>query len=375
MSFAAGPGAILIDVTLADGRVCVVEIKSSRPAALGRYFLARAQEEVPLLAERIFALCGFSHRLAAMAAISAAQGRALAAPKIFDAMLGLLAERIGEMLRASLFGWPLAAVAERRIGAAMPFLRQALASVQVLMAAARTNTAHKDRRTLRPIAEQLRQGMDRLGVPRGAKETSAASSFFADLTTDIAGRDAFAFRRPDALCAADDGPIAIALRNGSADFSAFPSLAGRIVETGPFCRHWEEVQDASNALAARLAARLIDLRAAESTLSQMLVHGEADAGTEIVAQRLGDKEAYAAVESPRGRLYHRVALDDHGCIDSYDLLAPTEWNCHPAGPLSAALLGAAVGSVDTARLDIARLAALFDPCVGFRVECREASYA
>jgi hypothetical protein len=39
------------------------------------------------------------------------------------------------------------------------------------------------------------------------------------------------------------------------------------------------------------------------------------------------------------------------------------------------LLGAKVGAGDEARLRIGRLASLFDPCVAFRVDCKEAEHA
>ncbi|MGB8278991.1 MAG: hypothetical protein WCF20_13820 [Methylovirgula sp.] len=60
---------------------------------------------------------------------------------------------------------------------------------------------------------------------------------------------------------------------------------------------------------------------------------------------------------------------------AYDFLAPTEWNLHPAGPLATCLLGADLGTGEAAGLRIARLAALFDPCVAFRVEWTEAAHA
>ena len=85
--------------------------------------------------------------------------------------------------------------------------------------------------------------------------------------------------------------------------------------------------------------------------------------------------AYGAVETARGRLYHFIDLEQDARIRSYGIVAPTEWNFHPAGPFMACLLGARVGQGEAARLDVARLATLFDPCVAFDVTIHEAAHA
>jgi Ni,Fe-hydrogenase I large subunit len=68
----------------------------------------------------------------------------------------------------------------------------------------------------------------------------------------------------------------------------------------------------------------------------------------------------------------RLTRDDK--IKEYVIVAPTEWNFHPAGPFVGALLGAALSPWEAQRL-IAQLAALFDPCVPFRVAMKEAANA
>jgi len=64
----------------------------------------------------------------------------------------------------------------------------------------------------------------------------------------------------------------------------------------------------------------------------------------------------------------RLSADDR--IADYQIVAPTEWNFHPAGPFVAALLGAAVPR-EAAERRIVQLAGLIDPCVPFRVEVKE----
>lgn len=70
------------------------------------------------------------------------------------------------------------------------------------------------------------------------------------------------------------------------------------------------------------------------------------------------------VECARGRLVHRVAVAG-GRVADYKILAPTEWNFHPEGPLARGLAGAWVGRETAAvRQSIEWLVTALDPCVG-----------
>jgi hypothetical protein len=44
------------------------------------------------------------------------------------------------------------------------------------------------------------------------------------------------------------------------------------------------------------------------------------------------REGFAAVETSRGRLGHWTRLSRDGKIEDYAIVAPKEWNFHPAGP-------------------------------------------
>ena len=73
----------------------------------------------------------------------------------------------------------------------------------------------------------------------------------------------------------------------------------------------------------------------------------------------------------RGLLVHRVQLapgaaDLQAPVRDWQVLAPTEWNSHPSGPLAGALRRLAPGDAAGA----ARLAVAFDPCVRFEVASR-----
>nr|WP_255608936.1 nickel-dependent hydrogenase large subunit [Methylosinus sp. Sm6] len=113
---------------------------------------------------------------------------------------------------------------------------------------------------------------------------------------------------------------------------------------------------------------MIDLTA---TLGR-LAHGGGENSPRLSSS--APREGFAAVETGRGALYHWARLSTDDKIADYAILAPTEWNFHPAGPFVATLLGARMPRGRAAEA-ITRLAALFDPCVAFHVELEEAVHA
>lgn len=114
--------------------------------------------------------------------------------------------------------------------------------------------------------------------------------------------------------------------------------------------------------AARLLARLVEL----ARLPARLV---GDGLAVVRAWSLGEGVGVAGVETSRGLLLHIVRLDA-GRVTDYRILAPTEWNFHPAGPLAEALaaMPPGAGLAERAR----RVVASLDPCVACQVEIRHA---
>jgi Ni,Fe-hydrogenase I large subunit len=98
-----------------------------------------------------------------------------------------------------------------------------------------------------------------------------------------------------------------------------------------------------------------------------------DIGSEqaIVGGRTSSGAGFGALECARGRLYHLARVGADGRIAAYGILAPTDWNFHPAGPYVAELLGARIGRGEAARSAAKKMAALMDPCIGFEVEVKE----
>ncbi|MGJ0508665.1 MAG: nickel-dependent hydrogenase large subunit [Methylocystis sp.] len=357
MSGPLHPGAIRISVQGdGQGRVADVCLQSSRPAGATRLFLGRPAQGVPTLAGSLFSLCGLAHGAAARLALSAAADDP---PMGADRGAGVAAERLVETLRATALGWP--SLSLNMLTIAGP-LRDAMTAARALNAGGASFDPARALETLEKAVAAFGLGSDR----------PAPGSFFDAMLSEARSERIARAVAPDALVPADDMTVIHALRAGGARFAAAPVLSDRVVETGPFARHWREARDEDSGLAARLAARFADIREALAML-RAAVRGT-DAGL-CSAGRTGEREGYGAVETARGRLYHWARLDKDGRVLDYEMLAPTEWNFHPEGPFVAALKGVDISARDMALRRVGRLAALFDPCVAFEVELREAALA
>ncbi|WP_166142175.1 nickel-dependent hydrogenase large subunit [Methylosinus sp. RM1] len=344
-----GPGAISIVAELADDRICSVRVRSSRPTHLTRLFRGRPAAEVAPLVGRLFSLCGLSHAFAASRAIAAARG-AMRKPTPQN-LVALDCERLSETLRA------LTTMAEDAVPPTA--LRAVLALTRELAAG--------DARDRSATAARLRAEAAKLGLPDASNSAASSDTPFGKLSRELARSPAIAASVPDTLRAEDDGAVLEGIRAQGESFSATPSIAGRAPETGAFARHWRETDLSRGAICARFSARMIDLDRLVTRLSD----GAEDASR---SEAPATREAYCAVETSRGKLYHWVRLTPDDRIENYAIVAPTEWNFHPAGPFVAALLGAHIPRAAAAQT-ITGLAGLFDPCIAFRVELREAAYA
>jgi hypothetical protein len=148
-------------------------------------------------------------------------------------------------------------------------------------------------------------------------------------------------------------------------FAARPEWQGAAAETGAWSYYadsplLQEVwrQSGSKTL-TRLLARTLDVAALTGGMAEPRL-----SMTSPVAD-----EGIAAVRTARGLLLHRVLLDGDKVAD-YSIIAPTEWNFHPAGAFAQDLCGLAEhdGGLLEYRAQIEVLS--LDPCVGYEIEIR-----
>lgn len=363
-------GSVAISVSLARDAVCAVEVKSARPPALARLFEGRAPSEAPRLAGQIFSLCGFAQATASRLALARAGVEAISETDRTFAAAGLLAERIFETLRPLVMQWPgkLTATAQASAG---QHLREALKASRAIIGLA--EAGWESPRVLADARDALRQAASAIGVPASGGDP-VKGSLLETISLDLARDDVFPRRPVEALDGQDDDEV-VGLLVKAETYAQRPSLPGRVIETGAYSRmRQRQTSDAGRALSARLSARIADLSASLCQLDA-ITEGRAAALDALMCDGVAAGHGYGAVECARGRLYHAARLDAEDRIAQYRILAPTEWNFHPAGPFVETLLSTRVGAGDMARLRIAKLAALFDPCVAFDITVKEIAHA
>lgn len=357
-------GRIDVRLTRRDGRVTAVDIRSSRPQLARKLMAGHTPEEAAHLAGLIFSLCGQAQRAAAAAACAAALGRDAHAADVSPVWRELASEHAWRLL----LDWPAEARAAPDM-ASLPRLRQAAPEDFFAVLA----DLLRDQLLGQPPADWLARDLEGFNTWRQAGATLPARLFRALGDGPDAGQSTAA--QLPAL-AAWDAPMAAALAWSAlrqADFCARPDWHGHPAETGALARmHAHPLLAAwiarrGRGMGARLLARLVELawladpawRAGTPPLRAWSIGKDDD----------GNAVGIAGAETSRGLLFHIACLKDERIVD-YRILAPTEWNFHPAGPLVEALSGLP-GDAELARG--ARLVArALDPCVAYGVEVVDA---
>jgi coenzyme F420-reducing hydrogenase alpha subunit len=333
-------GDIRVTAFLAGGTVRRVAIAADRPVSLASAMIGRPVAVVAEAVAALHGLCGQSHAASVHFAAAAARGESLPPEETGRWMIRLAAERLAEHVRHLI----TSPDADGPWAYEPAVLRGAFAAGQ---AAARSGTVRPE--ALSRLLVMVGEG--RPSTPCGAGGPSPA------MTTRATPADV--------LSPSDDAAVIAALA-ADPGFIRAPHLPGRVPETGPAARHGISAADPDAAADARIA----EIRDAAALLLDPAA--AAPVGW-ITAGPAGPAAGYAAAETPRGRLYYRLALDGAGNLRDARVLAPTEWNFHPAGPMVRALTGFRPGSNPVAA--ITRRAAAFDPCVALRVSVESAADA
>ncbi|WP_240535391.1 MULTISPECIES: hydrogenase assembly protein HupF [Rhizobium] len=354
---------------MSQALACFVDVRVNRPQELARMFIGHRPEEAPMLVGWVFSLCGYSQSVAARLAILNAAGLPMPIEEQLAAVAGLLAERIFETLRALILHWP-SSISLRLVADAGQYLRGALAASQAIIGQSREKKVNHS--ALAANARRLADAAEGLGISKDdglSPDGTACAAIFRDIKDDRT----FSGRRPDPLSAADDAEV-IAHLCKDAHYCALPHLAGRVVETGAYARHCDTSRPDDPHLRQRFMARIGDVGLCLKQLAH-LAKGQNDPSELMAGGSVPGDGGFGVVECGRGRLYHQAEIDANGKLCAYRILAPTEWNFHPAGPFVKTLLSSRIGAHESAARSVYRLAALFDPCVEFKLNVRDAAHA
>lgn len=321
-----GGGAVLIAARWRAGRLIDCRLASRRPDA-ARLLLGKSAPEVLALVPRLFSLCGQAQRAAAEAALAAADGAAAAPAE--DSGGRLRRESIGEHLWRLMIDWPTRLQQAPQQAAFAGWYRR-LRSAEPAVELATALASATESALLAPLLDALAPWERPLDL---------APRYLPTLDADLAA-ELFSAPAPS--------------------FAATPSFGGGAVEVGAMARFGGQPEvdalvSSGRPLAARLTARWLALRA------EIAATATGDAAAPVAVAAPGGL-GYAWVETSRGPLCHRVVLEG-GRVTDYAVIAPTEWNFHPASAWAAGLAGTPAETPEVAE-NLLRLWALaLDPCV------------
>lgn len=352
-------GKLTLGVRWDGDTVSGTDIRSTRPMA-AQILKGKTPAQVLQIVPMLFSVCARAQGAAADVAMRAAQQVERLEVATLERMIAC--EAMQEHLWRLMLDWPkLAGVAqqEKRFAGWYAMLRKI--SVGEIDMAAFQREFERDGLGM-PVAEW--QGMNSYQALQAwwRKRDGLLAQLLAKLDELEHGRHAPRDIRLLPAWSAADARQACAAR-WSADFSARPDWRGLAAETGawsyfadsPLLRDvWR--QSGSKAL-TRLLARMVDVvgMASDSAAARLDVDSPEEG------------EGIAVVRTARGLLMHRVCLAADQVAD-YVIVAPTEWNFHPAGAFADDLRGLKERDAGRVR-QLAHIEILsLDPCVPYEIE-------
>ena len=328
----AGDASLRLLLNWDGQRIVAARIAAARPLA-ARILLGQAAEQAVALVPRLFSLCGQAQGVAAQLALLAARGESAESEVLDQAVRRVALEALGEHLWRLLLDWP-------------PLLGQEARKDEFLSWRKRLIRV-KDASSAAQLGVDLTQWLDRetpLSVHMDLSATSMQGALLPWLTAEEWTRQ----------------PI-------DEIFAHQPHFASQPAETGALARQFENAEVAALhragcGIAARLAARYADLRdLANGLIEPSLLAGWVDAAP------VGEGCGLARVETSRGVLLHLIQVKA-ATVQRYVIVAPTEWNFHPDGPVVREITGSPATSRAQVETRARCLALALDPCVACEVD-------
>ena len=414
-------GELCVRLRVSADRVSQVHVDSTRPDVARALLQGRSLPEVHAAVPLLFSVCSRSQATASRLACAAAVGDDTGPAMLAHCAAAVTAESVREAAWRVLLDWPVL-IGEKPAAEAVAAARASLSWGDVVWGGSRERPAddrdarRMAQRAAQRIAHQLAAAVFAVGADawlalRSAAEldrwagagATAAARFIRALRDDAAAPSSQTTDTASFHCKnpqADDirrpppegdkktwggpaFPCETALLDTRNPAAWIAEIADALDADPEFCRRptWREAPAETGALArcasdpvvaellhrpgprilARYVARLLELA---SLLSGV--------GTAAVGARsLGRGAGIAWVENARGLLIHQVRQVGER-VDAYRIVAPTEWNFHPCGALTAALLGAPARDLTALKQQAQRVVHSLDACVACRIEIEHA---
>lgn len=357
-----------------------MRIESDRNVKACRVLEGKPLAQVPVLVPLLFSVCGRAQWAAALAACEQAENRVPPAAEPARRQLLVLAETAREHGRRILLDWP-GLCGELPAPESVKRLQQSLQGIESVVGGGGRHWQRDGKAAIEPFAEAL---FDIL-LQRDDTEMAAANDFLqlatwcqrtcnpaAALIRHVIDRGLECLGRSDVRPLPVLDPVRldeVLAADHDGEYVARPRWNGAVYETGPSSRMQDHPlaldlgRRFGNGLLMRLALQLAELIEIPKRMRATLAAVSGGAAATTVGAGIG----VGLVEAARGQLVHRIEAHG-GHVRRYQILAPTEWNLHPQGPLAKGLLGLPVRDKAQLRHQAAMLVTALDPCVAYDME-------
>ena len=354
---------------LRPGQRAPHNLRSTRPDWVDGLTRGLPAARLPANLGNLFSLCGHAHTVCADLAVNAALGRP--EPASAGARAWLARQTLREHLRRIWLDWP------RHLGPAE-------ASATVLDAAAR-ELAGCPALAAKPGDTQAWLQAQAIGMPLAEwlaawqQDPAAWLQAWCERTDSLPARLLRACRDAAPASAPTVPALRVharpeAMRDWLASWSQAGAAAtrqplwqGQCAQTGVWTRLNDTQAPRLDSAWLRLGARLAEvLRRASPAAGPVPA---ASAWLDLGALSVAPGEAVAWVEMARGLLIHHVCLEGSGdaaTVRACHVIAPTEWNFHPAGAVAQALQALPPAQAGAPSRELNTLMAAYDPCVPFK---------
>lgn len=377
-----------LDIQLACGASGVTDatLESGRPLQASRILEGLSPEKALHRLPMVFSLCGTAQSAAALGACEAALSIIPSTAQRQARGMLVWMESAREHLLRILLDWPGftdESVARDGLPSVMRLLPNMTQAIYGRTAPFKIDSVpHVDTGAAKAIIAELRSMIDSLlggtlpdtycgfdqWIREGATMPARLLRHLRSTGWDRLGHGESAFLPP-----LDETMLHKHLGNTEADrFISMPMWQDTPCETTPLQRQQNRLlindvlKREGNGLLTRLTARLAELAAIPDLLQAGLAALHT-ADKHDISHATDSGIGLAQVEAARGRLVHRVEIEDN-TIRRYQILAPTEWNFHPHGVAVQGLRTLTGSNEDELRKQAALWLNAIDPCVGYQFQ-------
>lgn len=361
-------GELRVVLRLAAGRVLRCDISSTRPDVARLLLQGRSLMEISAAVPRLFTVCAAAQSAACELVVAAVCAKPLTDAALERLRKAVADESLRETVQQVVLNWP------RCLGEEPG--PEAIAAARLVMLHGVGTTTGLDQVVFGVDAERW------LAITRADQLwdwADAGATTSARFMRDVA-QDRWAGEHEVALLPAPVTPMLVGeIVQGTAleaDFAQRPRWHGAPAETGALARMQHDpllhelCQRDGHGAHVRFAARLRELALMLTRRDGSANWGSAapPAGSvNLGSMALPDGGAVSWVESVRGLLVHQLVVEGTRAA-RYGIVAPTEWNFHPAGALAKAFQGSRVRTASALRQRAQRWVQSLDPCVACQVE-------